>query len=190
LVQTTSIMNGSTHLSTWVSIETKQRFGAMALQLGLSESALLKRMVDLAIQSTHVADTAPLTSEQKVSRESRLYVRLRPEDHLLLRERATGRGMAAATYTSMLLRAHLRALAPLPHQELAELQRAVSALGQLGRNINQIARVAVQTGNASGPSVADLRAILRACEALRDHVKGLIRANVASWETGNAEANR
>jgi hypothetical protein len=90
----------------------------------------------------------------------------------------------------MLLRAHLRALAPLPHQELAELQRAVSALGQLGRNINQIARVAVQTGNASGPSVADLRAILRACEALRDHVKGLIRANVASWETGNAEANR
>jgi hypothetical protein len=50
--------------------------------------------------------------------------------------------------------------------------------------------VAVQTGNASGPSVADLRAILRACEALRDHVKGLIRANVASWETGNAEANR
>jgi hypothetical protein len=183
-------MNGSTHLSTWVSIETKQRFGGMAQQLGLSESALLKRMVDLAIQSTHVADTAPLASEQKVSRESRLYVRLRPEDHLLLRERATGRGMAAATYTSMLLRAHLRALAPLPHQELAELQRAVSALGQLGRNINQIARVAVQAGNASGPSVADLRAILRACEALRDHVKGLIRANVASWETGNAEANR
>lgn len=180
-------MNGSTHLSTWVSIETKHRFGEMARQLGLSESAMLKRMIDLALQSTSVTEPAPLQPSQRVTRGSRLYVRLRPEDHLLLSERAERRGMAPATYTSMLLRAHLRALPPLPDRELAELQRAVSALGQVGRNINQIARIAVQTGNASGATVGDLRAILRACEAMRGGVKELIRTNVASWESGHAQ---
>jgi hypothetical protein len=39
--------NGSTHLSSWVSKGTKQRFGGLAEALGLSESALLKRSVQL-----------------------------------------------------------------------------------------------------------------------------------------------
>jgi len=41
-------------------------------------------------------------------------VRLRPEDHVFLRERVAARGMATATYASMVLRAQLRALTPLP----------------------------------------------------------------------------
>ena len=49
-------MPGSTHLTTWVSAEIKQRFGALADQLGLSESALLKRLVDLNLQSTRLAE--------------------------------------------------------------------------------------------------------------------------------------
>ena len=178
-------MNGSTHLSTWVSIETKQRFGELARQLGLSESAMLKRMVELTLRGTNVTEPVPLEPPHRESRGARLYVRLRSEDHLLLRERAEGRGMASATYASLLLRAHLRALAPIPDRELAELQRAVTALGQVGRNLNQIARVALQTGNAPGATFGDLRAILRACEALRASVKELIQTKVASWESGS-----
>src|SRR5690349_19559247 len=104
-------MNGSTHLSAWVSLDTKQRFASIAQHAGLSESALLKRMVELTIQGTQAPYTATLSAPNKVNRESRLYVRLRPEDHLLLRERAVGRGMAAATYVSMLVRSHLRGTA-------------------------------------------------------------------------------
>jgi Bacterial mobilisation protein (MobC) len=184
-------MKGSTHLSTWVSTETKQRFGAFAAHLGLSESALLKRLVELNLQGTRVVEmstTGP--APETPSRDSRVYLRLRPEDHLLLSERATGRGMAAATYASFLLRAHLRAVTPIPDRELAELKRSVAALGMIGRNLNQIARVANQTERVNGPSVGDLRQLLRACEVLRDHVKGLIRANTDSWETGYAEAHR
>ena len=96
--------------------------------------------------------------------------------------------MAAATYASILLRAHLRALRPLPDREVAELKRSVAALGVIGRNLNQIARVANQTGKVQGPSAADLRAWLRALEALRNYVKALVRANAESWETGNDEA--
>jgi hypothetical protein len=184
-------MAGSTHLSTWVNAETKQRFGVLADQLGLSESALLKRLVDLNLQSIRLAEAAGvLAPPEKLRRDSRLYVRLRPEDHLILRERAAGRGMAAATYASIVLRAHLRAVAPIPDRELAELKRAVAALGAIGRNLNQVAHVANQTGRVTGLAVGDLRQLLRACEALRDHVKQLIKANTASWESGNAETPR
>jgi hypothetical protein len=31
-------------------------------------------------------------------------------------------------------------------------------------------------------------AVLRACIGLRDHVAALIQANLATWETGHAEA--
>lgn len=161
----------------------------MAQELGLTESALLKRMVELTLQGTRVADVS-IEKPAKVARDARLYVRLRPGDHVLLRERATGRGMPAATYVSMLVRAHLRAIAPLPDREVAELERAVGALGSIGRNLNHIARAGLQGGSTSGASVADLMSLLRACEALRGHVKALITANNRSWESDNAEASR
>jgi hypothetical protein len=34
-----------------------------------------------------------------------------------------------------------------------------------------------------------MKAILRVSEALRDHVKALLRANLNSWEQGYAEPN-
>jgi hypothetical protein len=71
--------------------------------------------------------------------------------------------MASATYVSVLLRAHLRALTPLPKDELAALKEAVGALGAIGRNLNQMTR-----------GREEFRAILKLCEALRDHTKGLI----------------
>ena len=117
-----------------------------------------------------------------VPRNARLFVRLRPDDHVLLRERAATRGMAAATYASIVLRTHLRGVARIPDREFAELKRSVAELGAIGRNLNQIARVANATGRVTGPNRQDLQALLRACSALRDHVKELVRANASSWE--------
>ncbi len=97
--------------------------------------------------------------------------------------------MPTATYISVLTRAHLRALSPLPKEELLALRRTVSELGSIGRNLNQVARAANQCERASGPSREDLRAMLKVCEGLRDHVKGLLSANVKSWELGYAEPN-
>jgi hypothetical protein len=170
-----------------VTPSTKTRLRVLAQERQLTESALLKKLVETALLQTGGASTLGVSAP---IRGARLYVRLRLEDHVLLRERACGRGMAAATYASFLLRAHLRSVAPLPDRELAELKRSVAELGAIGRNLNQIARVANQTGRMNGPTAADLRALLRACEALRDHVKGLIQANGASWESGYAQACR
>jgi predicted ATPase with chaperone activity len=163
---------------------------SLAQQRNLSDSAFLQRLVELVVQNAGIGTGQIVAPVEPVARGARLYVRLRSEDHVLLRERAAARGMAAATYASTVLRAHLRAVAPLPDREFAELKRAVGELGMIGRNLNQIARVANQTGNLAGPTTADLRAVLRALEGLRDHVKSLMLANTKSWESGSAETTR
>ena len=116
-----------------------------------------------------------------------LYVRLRQEERVLLHERAAARGMASATYVSVLVRSHLRSLALLPKDELIALKRAVSELGAVGRNLNQIARAANQGARVGGIGHDEFQAILKICEALRDHTKNLIKANAASWVSGHAE---
>jgi hypothetical protein len=178
-------MSDGAHLTTWVDRETKTRFAAIARHQGLSDSALLKRLIDFMLQAGGAAMGA--SSDGRAARVARFSIRLRPDDQLLLRERAAARGMPAATYVSVLTRAHLRALSPLPKEELLALRRTVSELGSIGRNLNQIARAANQGGRPSGPSREDLRAILRVCEGLRDHIKELLSANIKSWEQGYAE---
>ena len=178
-------MSDGAHLTTWVTRETKARFAAVARNQGLSDSAMLKRLIDTMLQAGNAADG--VANDGRAGRVSRFSIRLRPDDQILLRERAAARGMPTATYVSVLTRSHLRSLSPLPKEELLALRRAVSELGSIGRNLNRIARAANQDGRANGPSREDLRAILRVCEGLRDHVKGLLSANIKSWEQGYAE---
>jgi hypothetical protein len=178
-------MSDAVHLTTWVNRETKIRFASVARHQGVSDSALLKRLINTMLQAGNATDG--VAAEGPAGRVSRLSIRLRPDDQILLRERAAARGMPVATYVSVLTRAHLRSLSPLPKGELLALKRAVSELGSIGRNLNQIARAANQGERASGPSREDLRAILRVCEGLRDHVKALLSANLKSWEQGYAE---
>lgn len=177
----------ATHLiAARVSPETKALFRTLAEQQQVTESVLLKRMVDLAVRSVDQSDAQVLRSRHRSFRGSRLCVRLHPDDQLLLRERAAARQMAAATYVSVLVRSHLRTLAPLPKAELMALKRSVAELGALGRNVNQLVRLAHQEARPVGPGREDLRMILKVCEAMRDHIKDLIKANGRSWEAGHA----
>jgi hypothetical protein len=160
---------------------------AIAHERGVTESDLLRKLVDVALlQGTGARVAEPVTT---ISRNVRVFVRLRPEDHVLLRERAARRGMAAATYASIVLRTHLRGVARIPDREFAELKRAVAEVGAIGRNLNQIARAANEIRRMNGPATQDLQAVLRACTALRDWVKELLRANTVSWETSDAETS-
>ncbi len=172
-----------------VTPDTKAQFRALADRQQLTESVLLKRLITLTFQSVGGVGSEALKPGRRRSLSSRVCIRLRAEDQLLLQERAGARQMAAATYAGVLVRAHLRSLPPLPRHELLELKRAVAELGAIGRNINQIARAANQAGRVAAPGRDDLRSILRVCEGLRDHVKALIKANTRSWKSGHADAN-
>jgi hypothetical protein len=165
------------------------RLQAIAVQRGLTESAVLKRLV-IGVIGMAPASDAKVLAVEPIGPRARVYVRLRRSDHALLRERAAARGLASATYVSMLVRSHLRNVPPLPDRELTELRNAVGALGAVARNLNQIVRVAHQTGRVEGLTTADLRAMLEAFEKLRARFKGLIEANIASWETDDAKASR
>lgn len=79
-----------------VSPETKALFRTLAEQQQVTESVLLKRMVDLAVRSVDQSDAQVLKSRHRRLRGSRLCVRLHPDDQLLLIERAAARQMAAA----------------------------------------------------------------------------------------------
>ena len=96
--------------------------------------------------------------------------------------------MAAATYVSVLVRAHLRGLAPLPHEELLALKRSVAELGAIGRNLNQIVRAANQGAAGAAVGLERVYMMLKVCEAMRDHVKALIKANTVSWQVGYAQS--
>lgn len=194
---------GATHyLKTCVSKEEKERVHALAEHQLITESIWLKRLVMAALRDTQpdefgdghagrrgvVAHRSGVLEDELDAIGTRVCIRLRPDDRLLLRERAVARGLPSATYVSVLVRAHLRHLTPLPKDELVALKRSVAELGAIGRNLNQIARAANNGDRVVGPAREDLRAVLRVCEALRDNVKGLIKANVNAWEVGHVES--
>jgi hypothetical protein len=186
-------MGATEVIKTRLTREDKARVVNLTQAELLSESVWLRRLVLrelLAVQPPHAAG-GTLRMQGRCSAHrgaaSRLNVRLRTEDRLLLHERAAARGMASATYISVLARSHLRSLAPLPKEELAALKGAVTALGAIGRNLNQLARAANEGRPIAGMGRDEFRAVLKICEALRDHTKNLIKTNTASWASGYAE---
>src|SRR5579883_1930429 len=125
-------MNAHPLIAARVTPDTKARLHALAQQHQVTDSVLLKRLVELALlQTTGLSEVQKTDPVEQISRDARVYVRLRPEDHLILRERAASRGIATATYVSILVRAHLRAVFRLPDRELGELKRSVAELGAI-----------------------------------------------------------
>jgi predicted DNA binding CopG/RHH family protein len=179
--------NRSTHLPTWVSADLKERFAAAAARQSLSESALLKRLVEQMLAGA--GEELTVKRPALVARNARVTVRLVPDDSLLLRERAAARGMPAASYVSTLVRAHLRSLAPLPENELDALRSAVAQLAALERSLNVMARAASTAGVSVGPGQEHVRLLLKICEAMRAHVKGVMKANITSWESRHAQGS-
>jgi hypothetical protein len=170
-----------------VPANTKARLKALASRRGISESALLKDLLELTLGGSVIPEPDGAEPVVRTGRRARLYVRLRPDDQHLLRERAGARRMAPATYVSVLVRVHLRQLAPLPAEELRALNRVVADLGAIGRNLNQMVRATLQAAAPAETRRIDVMAMIRVCEALRDHVKALLKANAVSWRVGHVE---
>ncbi len=165
---------------------TKAALRAAAERQQLTESALLKRMLDLVLQTAGAAGAGDITTPNCQARQARLYVRLTPGDRQLLQARSAARCLAPATYASILLRSHLRALTPVPEAELRAIRQATRELAAIGRNLNQIACATHQGEAGMGASRENLFALLKVCEALRDHFRAYVSTNLSSWESGDA----
>jgi hypothetical protein len=166
-----------------VPAETKAAFRAAADRQGLSESALLKRLLDVALLGT-AERTDVQRPQRQALRHHRLYVRLNETDRRLLSGRAEGRELRPATYVSLLVRAHLHDAAPLPTSELAALKESIAQVAAIGRNLNQYVRAVQGGAPAVGFGVENGKALIRVCDALHDGFKRLLAENAASWRAG------
>jgi hypothetical protein len=149
-----------------VTPEIKTLVRALAEREQITESALVKQLLEVVLRTSALAGFPKLDALDKRSRDARLYVRLDLEDRILLTSRATDRGMRSATYVSLLVRSHLRGVAPVPKEELLALKSSVAELSAIRRNLNQIARAIPQ-----GKPVA------------------LLKANEQNWVRGHAETS-
>jgi hypothetical protein len=172
-----------------VTTQTKACVRRLAERDGITESTLLRQLLEAALQTAGLNEPPTRAAPDKVNRDARVNVRLEPEDWRLLRERARTRGMASATYLSYLARSHLRGTAPLPKMEYTLLTQSMEQVAAVGRNLNQIARAMNQGGRPAIPGRDEVLAMVKVTEGLRDHIRGLLDANARSWGEGHATAS-
>lgn len=163
-----------------VPSEIKARVRAVADRQGLTESQLVKDLLERILRDAGM--NLPTAPPGRVGRTARLYIRLRPEDHVRLVKRAEERRMPSATYVSLLVRSHLRGVAPLPKTEYLALRASVVELGAIGRNLNQIARSFNAGGKPNLPGTSELESMVRLAAQLGKQFTALLIANERSWD--------
>jgi hypothetical protein len=172
-----------------VSLETKERVRRIADREGITESALIRQLVEVMLRKADPEGAPVLAPAERVNRDARLNLRLELQDWRLLKERSKARCMASATYASLALRSHLRGGAPLPKAEYLALTHSIAGLAAIGRNLNQIARALNRGARADLPGRQEVTAMLKVAEGLRDHFRALLEANERSWAEGHAETS-
>ena len=170
-----------------VTSDQKALVRRLAEREGINESTLVKQLLEVVLRTSALAGMPPASAPDKINRDARLYIRLAPEDRILLKDRATARGMASATYVSLLVRSHLRDIAPLPKTEYLALKESIVELAAIGRNLNQIARALHQGGRPALPARAEVVLMLKIAVTVRDQFKALLSANERSWRQGHAQ---
>src|SRR3954465_15638918 len=105
--QTQHVRTTNVRLQTWVPREFKEHFARVAKAQGLSESALLRRLLENMVVPERLPDDMAVTRVEELPSACRVSVRLRADDLLLLRERARARRLPTSTYISYLVRSHL-----------------------------------------------------------------------------------
>jgi hypothetical protein len=179
-------VNADQFVGARVSSETKTALRAAAERQQLSESALVKRMIELMLYAAAPPDVTTVTLKPSPARLTRLYVRLTSGDWALLRERAAARCVPPATYASTLIGAHVRGVTPaLPKRERDALRHSTAQLRAIGNNLNQIAKATHLGGQVSGPLRENLYAVIKVCEGLRDHIRELRNANAMNWQSSD-----
>jgi hypothetical protein len=173
-------MNANSLIAARVPSVIKERFAVVAQRHGVSESVLLRRLIEDALLTAGEPVSRPAKAPNPQPPE-KISVRLRPDDFRLLCERAGVRRIRPATYVALFVRAHLRNVPPLPTEELVALKRSIAEMGAIGRNLNQIARTMNRGEQRNDIEIAYLQGLMKVLAGLRDRTKALITANTLSW---------
>jgi hypothetical protein len=182
-----------TFLQFRIDATTKRLFQTVADRQETLVSALLKRLVTEyldAERATSITPSSKLSAALGLEKSDRITVRVLPADRQVLKERAKARSLRETTYLRMLIHSHVRLAGPVPAIELQALRDSAAELRAITKRLDRLTRLMGAGAAVDKAWPAEALAVMQACERLRDHVRAFIRANIRSWETGNAEARR
>jgi hypothetical protein len=117
-----------------VTPEMKSLLRVLAEREQKTESAVVRQLLEVVLPTSTAGEIRLHDEKPRPNRDIRLYVRLDPNDRLLLTERAAARCVPPATYVAALVRSHLRGITPLLKVERDALDRVVAELTAVGRN--------------------------------------------------------
>ena len=164
-----------------VDPETKELFLALAAAEGVTESILLRQLVQGAIGRRQEV-RAPVAPDLEKLDMARLTIRM---PQFLLEaagQRAEVKGMASSRWISALVQSNLMREPVMSDREIETLQASARQLASIGRNINQIARSLNEAfRGAEQIRLEKLMELSDAINANRDTIRALVRASQKAW---------
>lgn len=165
------------------SDSTKLRFRALAERHGVSESALLRKMVDQVLASNGEPSDVERFGGIRRGYTGQLRLRLRRKEVQAIRALAKPAGQSAQGWVVAQLRQRLEGAVPFATEELDVMRDGIREIGSLGRNLNTITRHLLRTGQFLAGKL-ELDALATAVERMRrEMVATLTRATHRSGTT-------
>lgn len=149
-----------------VDVDTKAAFADLARRGGRSESDLLREILRSVLRQN--PSPAPVAVGFR-NTTPRVHVRLRPDELQAVQALAKADARSVPAWIVALVRRVALKAIPFNERELTAVNKAIAALGPLGRNVNVLVKHFHQTGRSSAE---DLQA-----ERLADAIQQL-RAEV------------
>ena len=128
------------------SDSTKARFRALAERHGVSESVLLRKMIDQMLAGNEKPSDVERFGIRRKGYTGQLRLRLRRKEVTAIRVLAETAGQSAQGWVIAQLRHRLEGAVPFAREELAAMHDAVREIGSVGRNLNSITRHLLRTG--------------------------------------------
>lgn len=159
------------------SESTKLRFRALAEREGLSESALLRKMVERVLAGNGKPSDLERFAGPRRGYTGQLRLRLRRKEIAAIRAFAEPAGQSAQGWVVAQLRHRLEGAVPFAREELAVMRDAVREIGSVGRNLNTITRHLLRTNQFLAGQL-ELDTLSKAVERIRrEMIATLARAN-------------
>jgi len=115
-------MSKSAMVSFRVTAEQKAMINSVCSRKGITESAFVRQLVEMAVETAWSIPAPASQSTERVRRCCRVSFRLRPDDGLLVWECAGKHRVSMGAYVARIVRDHVQSGLPLPNAEVEALR--------------------------------------------------------------------
>lgn len=152
-----------------VEPETKAAFTDLARRRGQSESDLMREILSSVLRQNSAPSPVQVGFRNTTPR---VHIRLRPEELHAVQALAQADARSVPAWIVALVRRVALKAIPFNDRELVAVNKAIAALGPLGRNINVLVKHFHQTGRSSPDDLPVVR-LAEAIQQLRAEVLAL-----------------